>query len=281
MPSLLRSPASQWAVPVVAITAVGAAVGFGSVLAAHRPGPAERSAADLLASVADSDSPSPGRSCRLPSRSARPARGRHRRCRADRTAHRLAHGAHLVLVTDQARFALWETSDETNIIRDGDDVWVWSSSTNTAEHAVVPSRDGRDDPGSVPRRSRPRWPPKHCWPPSTHHRGHRGRHRGGGRAGGLRARAGAPRHGSLIDDVRVAVDSETSMPLRVQVNSDGDEPAFEVGFTSVTLGEPSDDVFRFNPRRAPRSRATCPTCAGTMTRRPATWVRGTRRRGRR
>jgi hypothetical protein len=58
----------------------------------------------------------------------------------------------------------------------------------------------------------------------------------------------APRGtGSLIDDVRVAVDSETSMPLRVQVNGDGDEPAFEVGFTSVTMGEPSDDVFRFNP----------------------------------
>ena len=47
MPSLLRSPASRWAVPVVAITAVGAAVGFGSVLAgASSPDLPERSAAD-------------------------------------------------------------------------------------------------------------------------------------------------------------------------------------------------------------------------------------------
>jgi hypothetical protein len=38
------------------------------------------------------------------------------------------------------------------------------------------------------------------------------------------------------------------MPLRVRINAAGeDEPAFEVGFTSVTFGEPSDDVFRFNP----------------------------------
>jgi hypothetical protein len=52
---------------------------------------------------------------------------------------------------------------------------------------------------------------------------------------------------SLVEDVRLAVDGATSMPLRVQVNSGGDEPAFEVGFTSVTFGEPAEDVYRFNP----------------------------------
>ena len=53
---------------------------------------------------------------------------------------------------------------------------------------------------------------------------------------------------SLVEDVRLAVDGATSMPLRVEVNSTGaDEPAFEVGFTSVTFGEPAADVYRFNP----------------------------------
>ena len=32
--------------------------------------------------------------------------------------------------------------DETNVIRDGDDVWVWTSRTNTAQHAVLPPHEG-------------------------------------------------------------------------------------------------------------------------------------------
>ena len=138
--------------------------------------------------------------------------------------------------------------DETNVIRNGEDVWVWSSQTNTAQHAVVPPHE---DTGRVP--------PELPISP-------------GEAAAGLLAaidsstevvvdgtaevagRAAyelvvSPRDDrSLIEDVRLAVDGATSMPLRVQVNSTGgEEPAFEVGFTSVTFGEPSDDVYRFNP----------------------------------
>jgi hypothetical protein len=48
--------------------------------------------------------------------------------------------------------------------------------------------------------------------------------------------------------VRLAVDSKTSVPLRVQVFARGaQEPAFETGFTDVQFEQPAASVFRFTP----------------------------------
>lgn len=251
MPSLLRSRTSRWAVPAVAIAAVGAAVGFGSVMAgASSPDLPERTAADLLASVADSEQPFSGTVVQT-SRLGLPDLPEAVTEGAGPIA--LLTGSHTARIwyssPERARFALTGNLDETNIIRDGDDVWVWSSSTNTAEHAVVPSRDGMDHATPVPEAISPQAAAEALLAavdPTTEVT-----------VDGTAEVAGraayelvlAPRDGgSLVDDVRLAVDSETSMPLRMQVNADGaDEPAFEVAFTSVTMGEPSDDVFRFNP----------------------------------
>jgi hypothetical protein len=54
---------------------------------------------------------------------------------------------------------------------------------------------------------------------------------------------------SLVGDVRIAVDSKTSVPLRVQVHAAGvtGRPAFETTFTSVSFAKPSASVFRFSP----------------------------------
>ncbi|WP_265521616.1 LolA family protein [Oerskovia flava] len=53
--------------------------------------------------------------------------------------------------------------------------------------------------------------------------------------------------GTLVDRVLVAVDAETSAPLRVQVWATGDTqtPALEVGFTDVSFTAPDDAVFDF------------------------------------
>jgi outer membrane lipoprotein-sorting protein len=59
----------------------------------------------------------------------------------------------------------------------------------------------------------------------------------------------APKDGSsLVKEVRLALDGETFVPLRVQVYAkSAAEPAFEVGFTSVTFTPPSTDNFTFTP----------------------------------
>ena len=54
--------------------------------------------------------------------------------------------------------------------------------------------------------------------------------------------------GTLVDTVRIAVDGEHSVPLRVQVFGKGQlEPAFEVAFTDVSFAVPADAVFAFVP----------------------------------
>ena len=51
---------------------------------------------------------------------------------------------------------------------------------------------------------------------------------------------------SLIGSVRIALDSATSMPLRVQVFAAGAaNPAIQVGFTDVHFGAPNASVFDF------------------------------------
>lgn len=54
--------------------------------------------------------------------------------------------------------------------------------------------------------------------------------------------------GTLVARVVVAVDAETSVPLRVQAWStqDSDAPALEIGFTDVTFAEPDPAVLEFS-----------------------------------
>ena len=54
--------------------------------------------------------------------------------------------------------------------------------------------------------------------------------------------------GSLVSSVRLAIDSETSMPLGVWVYAVGqDNPAFETEFTAITFAKPDASVFDFTP----------------------------------
>ena len=53
---------------------------------------------------------------------------------------------------------------------------------------------------------------------------------------------------SLVGQVRIAIDSAQSVPMRVQVIARGaSAPAFEVGFTSVDFTRPAASWFTFTP----------------------------------
>ncbi|WP_378148140.1 outer membrane lipoprotein carrier protein LolA [Cnuibacter sp. UC19_7] len=53
---------------------------------------------------------------------------------------------------------------------------------------------------------------------------------------------------TLVGSVSIAVDAQTGLPLRVQVLATGaSDPAFEVGFTSISYDTPSADLFTFAP----------------------------------
>jgi outer membrane lipoprotein-sorting protein len=136
---------------------------------------------------------------------------------------------------------------ESDVVRDGHDVWVWSSRDNTVNHATLPTHAAKTwptmppvDPTSVAERVLAAVDPTTAV-----------------RVDGTARVAGRPVYelvvsprsvDSLIGQVRLAVDSETSMPLRVQVLARGaSSPAFETAFSSISFATPDPSVFTFTP----------------------------------
>jgi outer membrane lipoprotein-sorting protein len=169
----------------------------------------------------------------------------------------LVAGSHTARVwfdgADKARVALVGNLAETDLIRNGTDVWLWTSGQNTAQHAVLPATQAGQNEAMVPGTAESLTPQQAAQQalaaidPTT-----------AVTVDGTASVAGrdayelvlTPRDTrSLVGDVRLAVDSKTGVPLRVQVNAKGatGRPAFETAFTSVTFAKPSAGVFRFSP----------------------------------
>jgi outer membrane lipoprotein-sorting protein len=151
---------------------------------------------------------------------------------------------------DHVRVALLGSLGESDLVRNGTDLWTWSSSDKSASHHQVPLTRG-DAPHSLASAS-PVTPQQaadaalKAITPSTKVS-----------TDGTAVVAGRsayelllePRDASsLIGSVRVAIDGKTHVPTRVQVFSRGTgKPGFEVGFTSFDPSAPAASVFRFNP----------------------------------
>jgi outer membrane lipoprotein-sorting protein len=164
----------------------------------------------------------------------------------------------------RSRAALIGSLAETDVVRNGRDVWTWNSRMRTAEHVRLPAgadaaagrvaRQGGGEGAAADRPITSATTPEEAArqalaavDPSTAVTLSKDTTKVAGR--GAYELVLAPRaEGSLIGQVRVAVDSSTSMPLRVQVYPRGQsEPAYQTGFTDLTLGSPGSDVFRFRP----------------------------------
>ncbi len=167
---------------------------------------------------------------------------------------KLASGTHTLRVwadgESGSRVDLLAPRGEYDIIRNGDDVWIWDSATSTVEHATVPKDAGAKGPSSVA--DLPATPQEAAAlvlssiEPTTEVTVS-----GAGSVAGraVYELALAPKqNGSKIDRAVISVDAETSVPLRVRVFSTvTSAPAFEVGFTSVSFAKPDPSVFAFTP----------------------------------
>jgi outer membrane lipoprotein-sorting protein len=152
---------------------------------------------------------------------------------------------------ERARVALLDTLGQSDIIRNGTDLWVWDSRDNEATHRTLPEGLGHSKAPPLDPRELPMTPEQAAEAvlaavdPTTEVS-----------TDGTASVAGrdayelvlAPRDGaSLISQVRLAVDAAVHLPLRVQVYGAGDDPAFEVYFTRISLERPDEEEFRFNP----------------------------------
>lgn len=240
----------RWAVPAVVAATVAGSVLVGTSTAGAAPSNlAPRTAAQLLADLAApttdalSGTVTESADLGLP---ALPTTGRD-----TLGPTTLLTGTHTLRVwangPDRSRVALQGRLAEYDVVRSGENLWTWSSQGREATHLTLPARTERATPSALP--STPGEAASAALAaigPST-----------GVRVDDAVSVAGrparqlvlTPRGGdTLVGSVRIAVDTETHVPLRVQVYAAGvSTPAFTVGFSEVSFRAPADDVFAFTP----------------------------------
>lgn len=151
---------------------------------------------------------------------------------------------------DKQRLAILGTYGETDLIRNGNDVWNWSSQDNAATRYRLDPGQRPDQKPDLPSDA-PKTPQEAAdrvlaaIDPTTTVSTDRTVKVAGRDAYDLVLEP--KQAGSLIRQVRLAVDAERYVPLRVQVFAAGADPVFEVVFTSISFDRPEDRFFAFNP----------------------------------
>jgi outer membrane lipoprotein-sorting protein len=150
---------------------------------------------------------------------------------------------------ERVRVALLGTLSQSDIIRNGQDLWIWDSGENAATHQVLPEGFATNPatppghPGMTPQELADR--ALEAIGPSTEVSSNDTTRVAGRVAYELVL---APRdEASLVSEVRIAIDAEQSLPLQVQVYGDETEPAYEARFTQISFEAPDPEQFRFNP----------------------------------
>lgn len=150
---------------------------------------------------------------------------------------------------DRLRVQVLDDLAETDVVRNGREVWAYSSRSDTASHVRLPETDDAaahedDHPALAPQELADRV--LAAVDPSTAVRVDDAVRVAGRDAYELLLEPRAPE--SLVRRVALAVDAETGLALRVRVDaSSGDEPAFLAGFTELSLDAPDPAVFEFTP----------------------------------
>ena len=255
---------SRWAVPAAAVALIAGGTLVASRTASADAGLPARSAAQLLADVRGSVGQSlsgtvvqtanlglpqiPGLSGQGSGSPAASAGG------ASLTS--VISGTHTWRVwaggPTQSRVALVSGAGESDVIRNGADVWVWSSAEKSAVHHTITAKDAPAGAPSGAATDLPKTPEEAATKalaaidPAT-----------AVTTAGTAVVAGRQAYELVLDprtdatrvaQVRIAVDAEKHVPLRVQVYSTKlPNPAVEVGFTAVDFAAPDARQFAFTP----------------------------------
>ncbi|MBT2234949.1 DUF2092 domain-containing protein [Nonomuraea sp. NEAU-A123] len=247
----------RWGVPIAAAAVIAGAMGAGPVIAAVSGDPVlpERTAQQLLAAAAAAGkdkAPPPmsgtvqqTASLGLP---ALPDMG-------GASPLSLLSGSHEVKVwyggRDKMRVAMPTQFDESNLIVNGDQVWYWDSGDNTATKIKMTgdatARHAVPTPG--PADVTPQQVAEKLLAKADEHTAIRVTNNAQVAGRSAYQLVLTPKdQGSLVQEVRLALDGETYVPLQVQVYAKGSaEPAFQVGFTQVTFTQPAAENFTFTP----------------------------------
>jgi outer membrane lipoprotein-sorting protein len=253
MTVLPRRPVLRWLLPaLVALVLAAGGSAVGVIKAAARTDLPRRSAAQLLVDVQEarldglSGTIVQNADLGLP---ALPEMGGS----GSSSLTSLVSGSHTLRLwyagPNRFRLALLGSLGESDVVRNGTNLWTWSSKDKSADHHVVPLSKGAPESLS----SASPMTPQRAADAALHAIGSSTRVTTGGTAH-VAGRSAyqlvlRPRNpDSLVGSVRIAIDSSTHVPTRVQVFArHHSKPSFEVAFTSFDPTRPAASVFRFNP----------------------------------
>jgi outer membrane lipoprotein-sorting protein len=168
----------------------------------------------------------------------------------------LLAGSHTVKVWYQdpahLRLAMPVQMSETDVIRNGRQVWLWQSNKNSVTKLTLPAKQAKSAQATPAPTQVPLTPQQAASQvlkavgPSTRVSVQRTVTVAGQPAYQL---ALSPKSsGSLVGRVNIAIDASNNIPLRVQVFARGaSSPAFQVGYTAISFVRPAAANFSFTP----------------------------------
>jgi len=250
----------RWAIPVAAVAVIGGTTFVTSRTANADAGLAPRTAAQLLVDVQQAQLESLSGTVVQTADLGLPqipglGGGAAGSTGADPSLTSIVSGTHTWRVwfagPTQQRLALVGSLGESDIVRNGSDLWVWSSKDKTAVHHTVPAGTDAKRAATAPT-DLPKTPGDAAQMAldlmgKTTDVSTSGTAVVAGRQAYelvLKPKEATTR----VAQVRIAIDSEKHIPLRVQIYSTKiANPAFEVGFSSVDFAAPDGRQFAFNP----------------------------------
>ena len=245
----------RWIAPFAAGAAIAAAAILPGVAAgSEHPTLPARSAAQLLTDLSTASVPSLSGTIVETARLGLPQLPSTGGSAAELSLMNLVTGSHTARVwldgPTRQRVALVGDLAESDVVHDGSAVWVYSSSSNTATRLALPpdtaTKAQSAIPSPVPTPAQVTSEVLAAVTPTTRISVDNTARVAGRPAYQILI---APKDArSLVTSVTIALDSQTKMPLRVQVyGRDRGTPAFETAFTDVTFGAPPASVFTFIP----------------------------------
>jgi outer membrane lipoprotein-sorting protein len=254
--SVFRSrPALRWLVPsAAAVVIIGGGAAAGTIVASADPSLPDRSAAQLLVDIQNAKVEGLSGTVVQTADLGLPAIAGVTGGQGDADLTRLVAGSNTARVwyagENKVRLALVGTLGETDVIRNGQDVWMWSSRDKQATHLTLPSGAGQK-PEALPS-GLPQTPQEAAdkalaaIDPTTVVST-----TGAAKVAGRDAYelVLSPRDtASMIGQVRVAIDAKEHIPLRVDVYAkSASSPAVRVAFQQISFATPDAQQFVFNP----------------------------------
>jgi outer membrane lipoprotein-sorting protein len=272
-------PRARWAAPATALAVVGAVALTANHVASADPSLPPRSAAQLLVDVQQANLKGLSGTVVQTANLGLPDINLGGSTQGGSSSlSSLVSGTHTWRVwlagPEQQRLALVGSLGESDVIRNGRDLWVWSNKDKTASHTTLPAEGAKPArAGSPTPEQLPKTPQEAAQlalsaiEPTTAVATSGASVVAGQQAYDLVLKPKDP--ASLVASVRISLDAVHHVPLRVQVFSTKTaNPAFEVGFTQVDFAKPAARQFAFNP--PPGTKVTQSTLGSEAAKAPAT-----------